>query len=371
MAACVAGTCETCIDTVVAGSSHSCVRRVNGTASCWGSNGGGQLGNGTTVTTGSPVSVQSPEPIAQLEAGQSSTCMVAEGGTAYCWGGNAYGQLGTGSTAAVNVPHAVSNLTGTSRISTGMGHSCAVAGGQVYCWGDNLYGRLGTGPGSPSTTTPAMTDGLNDGIDVAAGNYHSCAIRLGGALFCWGDNATGGVGESSQQKIKFYSPVQVSGMTTGVQRVSAGDGHTCAILDTGDLYCWGYNGTGQVGIGSTEIQMLPKKVWGVSGGAIDVSCGSFRTCAIATDGTARCWGANTFGSAGVGSSADYITSPTSVQGLPTTARRIAVGYNHTCALLTDGTVWCWGDNMSGQLGQGHKDIVLDGVPRKVLGLTCQ
>ena len=335
---------------VAAGSSHTCAVTSTGALWCWGDNQSGQLGDGTTTSRSTPVAVTGlASGVVAVAGGMYHTCALTGGGAVLCWGGNAGGQLGDGTTTSRSTPGAVSGLsTGVAGISAGSSHTCALTtAGAVWCWGQNAMGQLGDG--SVFTRfTPVPASGLESGVvAIAAGYAHTCALTNGGAVWCWGANWYGALGDGTTTSRS--SPVAVSGLGSGVSALTAGYYHTCALSSGGGLSCWGSNFRGQLGDGTTTDRSVPAAVSGLGSGVTAVDGGEHYTCALTAAGTVSCWGANSYGSLGDGTTTDR-SLPVPVAGLGGGVAGIAAGYGHTCAVTAAGAVWCWGYNGSGQVG---------------------
>lgn len=348
-------SCEPGAVAIAAGSDHTCALLETGAVYCWGDNAYGQLGDGTYEGRLSPVPVSGLAGEAtDLAAFAATVCAVLDSGGAVCWGRNDHGQVGDGTLADKNLPVGVGGLSsGVAAISAGGSHACAVsATGTVRCWGRNNFGQIGDG-----TTTdryvPTQVSGLPSAASgVSAGAGHTCALLTDGGVLCWGYNGFGQLGDGTTTSRN--APVPVSGLSSGVVAIAAGAGHTCALLAGGGIMCWGYNGEGELGDGTTENALVPVEVLGLSSEAEAVSVGNEHTCALLSTGEAECWGGNSSGQLGIGTTETRYT-PAPVTGLSggVTAIDAGSGY-HTCAAAQSGVVLCWGKNDSGQLGDGTR-----------------
>ena len=336
------------------GHHHTCARFSTGAVKCWGENTNGQLGDGTTTNRTTPTQVSGlSSGVQQLSSNENSNCVVLTTGAVKCWGQNTYGQLGDGAVANRSVPTQVAGLTsGVIQVAVGVRHACALfTSGAVKCWGNNVAGQLGDGT-TTGRAAPTQVSGLNAGVvQITAGNSHTCAKLSTGALVCWGQNAYGQLGDGTSTTRT--TPTAVPGLTSLVTQVSAGDYHTCAVLDTGSATCWGYNLYGQLGNGTTTQSTTPVAVSGLSTGVVQISAAESHTCAVTAAGSVKCWGWNaSFGQLGDGTYTNR-SSPVQVTGITTGAASVSAGSHHTCALLADGTAKCWGcNNGRGQLGDG-------------------
>jgi alpha-tubulin suppressor-like RCC1 family protein len=337
---------------VQAGSWLTCNLTSNGGVKCWGDNSKGQLGDGTTTTRLTPVNVSGlSSGVAAITAGGSHACALTTGGAVKCWGYNANGQLGDGTTTNRLTPVNVSGLSsGVTAISAGEYHTCALTtGGAVKCWGNNANGQLGNGT-TTNGLTPVNVSGLSSGAaGISLGVTHTCAWTTGGAVKCWGSNANGQLGDGTTTNR--LTPVSVSGLASGVTAISAGDFASCAVTG-GAAKCWGLNAYGQLGDGTTTTRLTPVNVSGLSSGVAAISAGGSHACVVTTGGAAKCWGGNGFGQVGNGTTTTRLT-PMGVLGLSSGVAKISAGQYHTCASLsTGGTVKCWGKNAQGVLGDG-------------------
>ncbi|MBZ0117198.1 MAG: hypothetical protein K8H88_09400, partial [Sandaracinaceae bacterium] len=246
---------------VEAGGSFSCARRNSGSVACWGNNLSGQLGNGSGgLSSASPVEVMGIADAVELTTGDSHACARLASGTVRCWGANGFGQLGDGSTTDRRAPVAVMSLTDATEIAAGGYHTCARrATGVVVCWGRNLRGQLGDGSMVNSSVPVAVAD-LADASLVEVGNSHSCAGRDSGAAVCWGQNGTGQLGDGSS--LASPRPVAVTGLSDAIG-LSVGSNHACARRATAEVVCWGTNTEGQLGDGTRTNRTTPVTVIGL------------------------------------------------------------------------------------------------------------
>jgi alpha-tubulin suppressor-like RCC1 family protein len=303
--------------------------------------------------------------VAQITTGSAHACAITASGGVVCWGDNRQGQLGDGTTTTSRTPvHAVGLSAGVAQISSGASHSCAVTtAGAALCWGANTNAQIGDGiKTTVSRLTPTPVMGLSAGTaSIQAGAVFSCALTTSGAVKCWGSNSNGELGDGTQTTQ--FAPVDVAGLSSGVTDLSVGWNHACAVTSTGGIQCWGANGGWQLGDGTQSNRSTPVNVIGLAGSAVRVSAGGSHTCAVISAGAVQCWGNNSFGQLGVGSLATA-TMPKNV-GL-TGVTKVATSDAHSCALTNTGAVYCWGANSYGQLGDGSK--VTRNTPVQVLKL---
>ena len=345
-----------------AGYQHSCGVTSDNRLYCWGYNGFGAVGDGTTTDRLVPVPVGGALRFRQVSAGFGITCAVTTDDRAYCWGHNDLGTLGDGTTTARLVPTRVTGGQIFRRVDAGLEHVCAVTGAnRGFCWGDNRYGQLGignnTGPetniyGAHSSKPVAVVGGLTF-RHLTAGDQHSCGVTTDDRVFCWGHNQSGQVGDGSTGWLKFR-PVQVAG-TQRYQQVDAGRDFTCAVTTGKRAFCWGYNGVGELGNGLRSKSRVPTAV---SGGLSfeRVSAGGFHACAETTADKAYCWGSRGAGALGDGHFGDgelqFSLVPVTVVGGLSFGQVSAGEDDHTCARTPAGAGYCWGRGFNGQLGNG-------------------
>lgn len=348
---------------IAAGEEHVCVRLADAKLKCWGSNSGGQLGNG--VTPAYPYPWHSPTTVTAyngeanaVAAGGFHSCAITIGGGVACWGANGYGQLGGGFMSVVS-PQAVtvSGLpTTVIAVSAGRQHTCALTTArEVYCWGRNDLGQLGNAT-EVHSSVPVRVAGLSGVQAIAAGEYQTCALLTDGGVRCWGQNWTGQLG-NGQSGNYYATPVAVIGLAGRAVALAAGDDHMCAVTEGGAAQCWGYNVWGQLGNNSTLASSTPVTVTGLTSGVTAMTAGRSYTCAV-VNGGAMCWGDGSAGQLGdgvdlSGGSRPYTSPvPVNVVGLPGPAIDISSGGATSCARLNNGETYCWGADWGGQLGQG-------------------
>ena len=340
----------------VSAGDHTCVLTTGGGMKCWGWNRYGAVGDGSTTNRTSPVDVSGlTSGVTAIAAGSEHTCALTTSGGVKCWGYNAHSEVGDGTTTNRYTPVNVSGLTsGVTAIAAGGWHTCALtSGGGVKCWGINGHGELGNGT-TTVTSVPVNVSGLTSGVTaIAAGMDYTCALTTGGGVKCWGWGQFGNLGDGSSTYS--YTPVNVSGLTSGVTAVTAGQQHMCALTSGGGVKCWGYNISGSLGDGTTTDRNTPVNVIGLTSGVIAISAGWDHTCAITTGGGLKCWGANNNGQLGDGTTTNRST-PTDVSGLTSGVAVVSSGgkaiEGFTCVITSSGGIKCWGENQYGNLGDG-------------------
>ncbi len=378
---------------VSAGWGHTCAVTSTGKAWCWGSNqelspfpetsAGGQLGDGTTINSLVPVAVASGLTFSKINSGGFHTCGVTTSTSSYCWGVNRSGELGDGTTTFRTTPVAVSGEQSFLEVRTSFGKTCGLTQtGRAWCWGNLL------GDGTKNTSAnPVAVAGDHTFNNLATGWGHACGLTPGGEAWCWGGNSYGALGDGSiylgGQVIESTAPVAVAGGLAFVE-ITAGGDHTCAISTQGLAYCWGENWAGQLGDGSggdglTRVQMSPALVAGqalptptptstttataapsstlVTTATATATAtpipgprkpftslvtGGFHTCGLTSGGEAYCWGSNSNGQLGDGTSDDH-ASPIAVGGGRRFTSLVAAAF-HTCGLDVGGKAYCWGLN---------------------------
>ncbi|MHA7634892.1 RCC1 domain-containing protein [Corallococcus sp. M7] len=363
-----------------AGDSHTCALLNDGSVRCFGSGAQGRLGYTGTANVGDdetpaskgPVPLAPGEKAVQLATGLGHTCALLSTGRVRCWGANASGQLGMGHTRTIGDDEPIASegtvdLGGARvlRITAGDRHTCALlTSGHVRCWGDNTHGQLGLGH---TDAMPPPTTDVPVGApvqDLVAGGDHTCALLFSGRPRCWGANAYGQLGYSRDDDVgDTESPSSAGDVDVGgtAVQLALGTWHTCALLDTGALRCWGANAYGQVGNGNPDYATPLTSVAPGSGlRAVQVAAGAQHTCALLESGQLQCWGNGARGRLGYANTRSLSAPGTAfidVGGAPATS--ITAGGQHTCAVLSSGRALCWGLNTSGQLGYGHVRAIGD------------
>lgn len=339
---------------VSAGGTHTCALANNRRAYCWGYDYYGQGGIGNLgFVLESPAATAGGRTYATLALGADHSCALGTDSVTYCWGRNSAGQLGRGASPGdPSVPAPVTGSPTHVAVSAGGQHTCALtADSLAFCWGLDAEGQLGDSQTVNRAAPDRVTGGGRPFGAIAAGDAHTCGLAAGGAAYCWGRNADGQVGDNTMGSFRRY-PVPVSGGHTFVA-IAAGAAHTCALAADSTAWCWGDNARGQLGAGP-----------GMAGAASPVAvsgtlrfraldAGGAHSCALATDSTAYCWGANDKGQLGDSSTADRTTPVAVTGGLKFVG--ISAGGQHTCGMATDGTAYCWGSGGSGELGTGLKN----------------
>lgn len=292
------------------------------------------------------------------------SCSIKNAGL-YCFGYGASGSLGNGALGNAINPTLVAGMdSGVTDVASGHYTTCAIKNGGLYCWGQNDYYQNGDGVGNAQNNFPRPVFDMASGVTaVSVGYLHTCAIK-NAALYCWGYNAYAQVGHNNGTQ---QVPYRVPGYETGVTAVAAGSNHTC-VIKNGGLTCWGYNAQGELGIGNTAINnarnpaaMALAPIVGLETNVVQVSTGGQAVCAVKSTGQLYCWGYNGYGQLGLGSTASN-SAPQLINGFDANTTFVATAQSHTCA-VKNGAVYCWGNNGYGQLG--YNDTVARLAPAAV------
>lgn len=348
------------VDMALSGSA-SCALNDRGGVKCWGANDYGQLGDGTTTSRASKALVIGlGSGVTKVSGGGRHFCALMSNGGVKCWGENTSGQIGDGTLVNRLLPTNVAGLeSGVVDISSGRDSSCALTGsGIVKCWGKNEFGGLGDGT-SNNRSSPASVVGLGSGVKkIYAGGEHSCAVLSTDGVKCWGANDRGQLGDDTS--LYSNSPVDVFGLSSGVRDFggTSGGESTCVNMLAGGVKCWGRNSVGELGDGGNytaldnNFKRKPVDVVGLGSGIKFLSGGRISACAVISSGGVRCWGDDYYGARGTGNNAGPSSTPTNVVGLTSGFKLVRSGGGFNCGLLDAGTARCWGSNNFGQLGDG-------------------
>lgn len=357
------------IKQVVTGGAHTCALTTLGAVKCWGHDGFGQVGDAANADDKFlPVDVAGlSSGVQAISAGGSHTCALTTAGRVKCWGRDDGEQLGDGAGEthqATPVDIADTN-TEFKAITAGGGHTCALTvAGQVKCWGLDATGQIGEGGDTLDKPVPMDVAGITEPVQaIAAGGQHTCALLTTGTVMCWGSDSEGQIGDGPGPAAPKHTPVNVSGLSN-VATIAAGDFHTCAMTTTGAIYCWGNDAFGAIGDGpDISDKVTPVLVPGFTSGATALSAGGAHTCAVTVAGEVKCWGRDDFGQVGDGPDSTVKDTPVNVVGLSAGVVGIAAGGSHSCALTSQGGAKCWGADHNGHAGDGahnqQKNVPVD------------
>ena len=333
-----------------AGAAHSLALKADGTLWAWGSNGSGQLGNGTNTSSNSPLQVSAPPDIKYVAAGYSHNLAATASGALYAWGSDNNGECAAGVFTSHNTPVPVAGPSGVKAIAAGFFWSMAIdSSGSAWTWGSNIIGQLGDGR-LVARSSPEQVSGLGPARAVAAGEYHTLAIMPDGTVWAWGDNEAGQSGGDPSFSIP---PHQVQGLLD-ITALSASDYFNLALSSDGTVWAWGENTYGQLGDGTYDWRPDPVQVQDLSD-VIAIETGCYFSVALKSDGSVWAWGRNLYGELGDGTTQGH-PLPAPVLGIDSAVSIGAEIYSsHALAVLADGRVMAWGLNANGQLGDGTKE----------------
>jgi alpha-tubulin suppressor-like RCC1 family protein len=331
---------------IAAGRYHSLALKKDGTVWAWGNNYYGQLGNGKSEDSYDPVQVKNLKDVVAIAAGENHSLALKKDGTIWAWGDNEWGQLGNSISEKLCVPVQFKSLKDVVAIAAGCEHSLALKkDGTVWSWGNNYYGQLGNG-NSIDSYVPVQVRGLKDVVAIATGNAHSLALKKDGTVWAWGNNEFGQLGNGTNKSS--FVPVQVKGLKD-VVAIAAGSNHSLVLKKDGTVWAWGevwfdlLNENSRLVYSSVPVQIKGLK------DVVAIAAGEHHSLGLKKDGTVWAWGDNFFGQLGNSPREKYSLVPVQVKGLKDILA-IATGEWHSLAIKKDGTVWAWGENSTGQLG---------------------
>jgi len=350
---------------IVSGAFHSCALTPTGAVKCWGYGGTGDLGNSQSQNQPSPVNVSGLSGVLGLAAGDGHSCALKADHTVACWGDNTEGQLGNAASfhSSTNTsPLAVGGLSGVVALAAGRYHTCALkSDGTVACFGKNSEAELGSAATGSQSVTPVAVNGISNAVAISAGTgYFTCALKADTTVACWGDNESGQLGTGLSTPSQTGTPQTVlTAQGTPLNRVLAmrsGALHTCAIVNDGSysVYCWGNNSYQQSSSGVSNVVYPATQQAGLSG-VLLLSASMYNSCSIDIYGSFKCWGSNDYGeSIGQAGGASHVISPTVVTPLQGTnlPEYMSGGNEFSCALQADGRATCFGRGIDGELGNG-------------------
>lgn len=343
---------------VTVGDEHTCAVTSQANVQCWGSNSNGQLGKAGAPSSSVPVRVTGlPTEVIAVDSSPTFvgyTCSLSANSEVDCWGrsylennGRVFWRL------AANSPERIEGTAGNLKsIEVGDGFGCVLTSeSQVQCWGQNQTGQLGDGTDRLVASTAQFVQGLRDPIaGIGVGIYHACAVTAAGGVMCWGSNKAGQLGDGSTENSNV--PVDVIGLNSGVVAVSAAEAHTCALLATGEVKCWGVIGSKSQFSGG-PINTSPVNMNGLENRAIAVSTGLLNTCVLTSSGRPICWGRNNNGVFGNGKT-ESSEEPVEIHSFDQGVASVTNGIDHACGVLLNGEISCWGLNTTGQIGDGRE-----------------
>ncbi len=349
------------------GNSHTCaIKNTDSSLWCWGGNGNGQLGQGTTsALIAEPTALAVGSRWLSIAASGNHSCAIRENDNSlWCWGGNEAGQVGNGSNEDVTTPTLISSTTAWNAIGLGTDHSCGIKKDNslltLWCWGGNSESQLGDGTTAPSNI-PKQIGAASDWDKISLGKEFSCGIDANSKLYCWGNNSVNQLGYNSTNPVIDTSQPQQVGTDTDWSNISSGDSHSCAIKDDESLWCWGRSSFGQAAQIAEANTKTPTQE-SSAGSWLNVAAAGNHSCAIKTDNSLWCWGLNNQGQ--LGNNTNLLkTAPTPVVG-DSSWTELSLGVDHSCAIRDDGSLWCWGDNSQAQLGDGGI-VATNTIPKQV------
>lgn len=365
-------------DSIEAANYQTCVVTPKKTVKCWGRNTTGQVGAALTESiVPYPHEVPGLTNVKQVTTGNHFSCALKNDNTVWCWGANDFYQLGDGTRNPSVTPVKVQGLpyTTISSIASGPTHTCVITGaGAVYCWGHNNMGQLGNGTINFDFSSPVKATMPSPAKQISMGAAHTCAVDTNGYVYCWGQNNHRQLAQPTANS-RFPSPVKIAG-NDKYKYVSAGFDFTCGITTTKVVKCWGNNNFGQLGSGKTPSEMpyqyRPTQIPNILN-VKQLDTGYYHACAINGADGMYCWGQGTYGQLPlIGTSNRIAPKYTGVDTKYGTVAELGLGAHHSCMVNTKGATYCWGNKSFGQLGDGTKieiqsgQILTQNTPSKVI-----
>jgi alpha-tubulin suppressor-like RCC1 family protein len=350
---------------IAAGRYHTCGVKSNGEVWCWGLNSVGQLGAASqSFSSNVPLKVSGTQTFVSVSVGDFHTCALASDAGVYCWGNNNTDVLGTTTTESCGTitcsrsPIRSAGTTTFLGVAAGAAHTCALdSNSAALCWGYNVLGEIGSTTYATSTSSPVTVPGGKTYTSIVAGYRFSCGLDTAQALYCWGYGDDGELGTLAVSSCIYGSASYLcsatpiaAGTSEKFTQIAAGTAFGCGLASTSNVLCWGYGRDGEIGNGALQNAGTPIAIK-LAGPWSSVATGSFHACALRASGAAYCWGLNNYAQLGDGSKVYANPEPQAVTG-GKSFTQIVAGANHTCGLLADGSVWCWGSDGAGQLGRG-------------------
>ena len=349
---------------IAAGDKHTCAIAVNDIIWCWGDNTYSQLGSAVFPDEFSLIPVQTtalPDSRVanRIVAGANHTCVLATDGTVWCWGDNGWGALGVSGGTQADPVQVTLGATAVMIAAGGFATCAVLSDNSLKCWGRNNKGQLGNGTsGTIGVTTPVYTSFVPAWFTVAhieIGNTHSCAISAVGAAWCWGEFTNGRLGTTALSNA--ITPTATASLGGTASEVAAGGAHSCALLTSGTVSCFGNNNMGQLGQALVTASSSTPTLVTLAATATHVTVGSQFTCAMLSTAAVHCFGDNANSQLGSGTSGAARETPDAVTGLTGNVVDVVAGTSHGCAVMSTGQVRCWGLNDFGQLGIGTQSNV--------------
>jgi alpha-tubulin suppressor-like RCC1 family protein len=361
---------------VSAAANQSCAITLSGGLKCWGDYIADSSGSSTPIYHPYPEDIPGLESgVVDVSANRNYTCVLMTSGGVKCWGTNIEGELGDNRASgnySFTPVDVVGLSSGVKAIANGQLHACALLDtGGVKCWGFSAGGAVGN-PVYPYSYVPSDVVGLSGVVEIAVGTTHSCAITSTGGVKCWGASGSGKVlGDGFEgMRSPLWAVVDVKGLSKGTVALAIGDLFTCALMEDGGIKCWGKNAGYYLGDGTKFNRPTPVDVIGLDRPAVAIAASDNTICAILDDGSVACWGQNLLFNPDVVET--LFVSPSLISGFNNTVTSISVGWKHACAVMEDQSVMCWGGNSDGQLGIGTTtDGKLPLSPTFVLCPNCE